>query len=56
MIDPITAVATATAAFNTIKSGFQMGRDVEGMAAPHVACASEAADHFVGYHQDVVFS
>ena len=32
MIDPITAVATATAAFNTIKSGFQMGRDVEGMA------------------------
>ena len=33
MIDPITAVATATAAFNIIKSGFQMGRDVEGMAA-----------------------
>ena len=33
MIDPITSVATATAAFNTIKSGFQMGRDVEGMAA-----------------------
>ena len=33
MIDPITAVATATAAFTTIKSGFQMGRDVEGMAA-----------------------
>ena len=32
MIDPITAIATATAAFNTIKSGFQMGRDVEGMA------------------------
>ena len=32
MIDPITAVATATAAFNTIKSGFQMGRDVETMA------------------------
>ena len=33
MIDPITAVATATAAFNTIKSGFQMGRDVETMAS-----------------------
>jgi hypothetical protein len=32
MIDPITAVATATAAFNTIKKGFQMGRDIEGMA------------------------
>ena len=32
MIDPITAVATATAAFNTIKSAFAAGRDVEGMA------------------------
>jgi hypothetical protein len=32
MIDPITAVATATAAFNTIKKGFAIGRDVEAMA------------------------
>ena len=32
MIDPITAVATATAAFNTIKQGFAVGRDVESMA------------------------
>lgn len=32
MIDPITAIAGATAAFNTIKNGFQMGRDIEGMA------------------------
>ena len=32
MIDPITAVVTATAAFNTIKQGFQAGRDIEGMA------------------------
>ena len=32
MVDPITAVATATAAFNAIKKGFQMGRDIEGMA------------------------
>jgi hypothetical protein len=32
MIDPITAVATATAAFNTIKSAFAAGRDIEGMA------------------------
>ncbi len=32
MVDPITAVATATAAFNTIKSAFAAGRDVEGMA------------------------
>ena len=32
MVDPITAVATATAAFNTIKNAFAAGRDVEGMA------------------------
>ena len=32
MIDPISAIATATAAFNTIKQGFQAGRDIEGMA------------------------
>ena len=32
MVDPITAVATATAAFNVIKKGFQVGRDVETMA------------------------
>ena len=32
MIDPISAVATASAAFSVIKKGFQMGRDVESMA------------------------
>jgi len=32
MVDPITAVATATAAFNAIKKGFEFGRDVESMA------------------------
>ena len=32
MIDPISAVAMATGAFNTIKQGFQAGRDIEGMA------------------------
>tara|TARA_B100001094_G_C17451682_1_gene448575 strand:+ start:21 stop:503 length:483 start_codon:yes stop_codon:yes gene_type:complete len=32
MIDPITAVATASAAFSTIKSAFAAGRDVETMA------------------------
>ena len=31
MVDPITAVATATA-FNTIKSAFAAGRDIEDMA------------------------
>jgi len=32
VIDPVTAVATATAAFNTIKSAFAAGRDIESMA------------------------
>ena len=32
MIDPITAIAGATAAFNTIKQGFAVGRDIESMA------------------------
>ena len=32
MIDPITALATASAAFNVIKKGFEVGRDVESMA------------------------
>jgi len=32
LIDPITAIAGATAAFNAIKSGFSVGRDIENMA------------------------
>ena len=32
-MDPITAMATASAAFNTIKQGFQIGRDIEQMAS-----------------------
>ena len=31
MIDPVTAFATATSAFNLIKKGFEVGRDVESM-------------------------
>jgi len=31
MIDPISAIALATGAFNTIKKGFAMGRDIESM-------------------------
>jgi hypothetical protein len=31
MIDPISAMAIATTAFNTIKKGFQVGRDIESM-------------------------
>ena len=32
MIAPVTAVATATAAFSAIKSGFSAGREIESMA------------------------
>ena len=32
MLDPVTAAATASAAFNTIKKGFAIGRDIEQMA------------------------
>tara|TARA_B100000683_G_scaffold181546_1_gene174945 strand:- start:961 stop:1443 length:483 start_codon:yes stop_codon:yes gene_type:complete len=32
MIDPVTAIAGATAAFNTIKAGFAAGREIESMA------------------------
>jgi ElaB/YqjD/DUF883 family membrane-anchored ribosome-binding protein len=31
MVDPITALAAGTAAFNAIKKGFQVGRDIESM-------------------------
>ena len=33
MIDPITALTTATAAFNMIKKGFSAGRDIESMGS-----------------------
>ena len=32
MIDPVTALAGATAAFNAIKKGFEGGRDIESMS------------------------
>ena len=32
MIDPVTALATATAAFNAVKRGVEMGQDIENMA------------------------
>ena len=32
MIDPIRAIAMATTAFNTIKKGFEVGRDTECLA------------------------
>ncbi len=33
MIDPVTALATASTAFNLIKKGFQAGRDIESMGS-----------------------
>jgi len=33
LIDPITALTTATAAFNMIKKGFSAGRDIESMGS-----------------------
>ena len=33
MIDPISAIAMATGACNTIKKGFAMGRDIESMGS-----------------------
>jgi len=32
-MDPISAMATASAAFGAIKKGFQVGRDIESMAS-----------------------
>ena len=32
MIDPITALSAATAAFNAVKKGVEMGQDIENMA------------------------
>jgi len=32
MIDPVTAMATASTAFSAIKKGFAIGRDIEAMA------------------------
>ena len=31
MVDPVTALATATSAFSMIKKGFEVGRDIESM-------------------------
>ena len=31
MVDPVTALATASAAFNLVKRGFSIGKDIESM-------------------------
>ena len=44
MIDPVTAVATASAAFNMIKKGFSIGRDIEDMSKDLGRWMGAAAD------------
>lgn len=44
MIDPVTAVATASAAFNMIKKGFAIGRDIEDMSKDLGRWMGAAAD------------
>ena len=51
MIDPVTALAAATTAFNAIKIGFEVGRDIESMAGDlgrwmgHVSDISKAEEY-----------
>lgn len=44
MIDPITALAAATTAFNAIKKGFEVGRDIESMSGDLSRWMGAAAD------------
>ena len=44
MIDPVTAIAGATAAFNAIKKGIQVGRDLQDMGSQLSQWAGAIAD------------
>ena len=44
MIDPITAIAGATAAFNTLKKGIQVGKDLQDMGGTMAKWAGAIAD------------
>ena len=44
MIDPVTAIAGATAAFNAIKKGIQVGRDLQDMGSQLSQWAGAVAD------------
>ena len=44
MIDPITAIAGATAAFNTLKKGIQVGKDLQQMGGTMDKWAGAVAD------------
>ncbi len=44
MIDPVTAIAGATAAFNTLKKGIQVGKDLQDMGGTMAKWAGAVAD------------
>ena len=44
LIDPVTALAAATTAFNAIKKGFEVGRDIESMSGDLSRWMGAAAD------------
>jgi len=44
MIDPITAIAGASAAFNAIKKGIQVGKDLQDMGGQLSQWAGAMAD------------
>ena len=44
MIDPITAIAGATSAFNTLKKGIQVGKDLQDMGGTMAKWAGAVAD------------
>ena len=44
MIDPVTAIAGATAAFNAIKKGIQVGKDLQDMGGTLYKWAGAVAD------------
>ena len=44
MIDPVTAIAGATAAFNALKKGIQVGKDLQDMGGQLSKWAGAVAD------------
>ena len=44
MIDPVTAIAGATAAFNALKKGIQVGKDLQDMGGQRSKWAGAVAD------------
>ena len=51
MVDPVSALATASAAFNVIKKGFEVGRDIEQMAGDLGRWMSAMSDLTEAEHQ-----